>query len=178
VNVQIEAARAVGGSDPNRARDALEKAQSLTQEGLREIRRSVAALRASPLANHSLVEALRQIAAESQAAGLATDLEVLGDARALSAQAALSLYRAGQEALTNARKHSQANRVRVELDFREAKTVRLNVSDDGVGAMEGAGAANGFGLLGLRERAQLLGGAIRIQTAPGKGFALEMEVPG
>jgi signal transduction histidine kinase len=178
VNVQIEAARALQERDPTRMRDALAKAQSLTQEGLREIRGSVAALRASPLDNKPLAAALQQFVDESRAAGLAVELQVLGEARALSPQAALTLYRAGQEGLTNVRKHAQATAVRLALDYREAANVCLSVSDNGTGAANGADTATGFGLLGLRERTQLLGGTVRVQTAPGAGFALEVEIPG
>ena len=120
--------------DPARARDALHKAQALTQEGLREIRRSVAALRASPLDHQPLAEALRRLAAESQATGLAAEMDVLGEPRTLSLAAELTLYRAGQEGLTNIRKHARASNARLLLDFRAPDRVRLNVSDDGAGA--------------------------------------------
>lgn len=175
VNVQIEAARAVMDRDRAKAIEALARAQSLTHEGLRDIRRSVSALRASPLENQPLGEALRAVAAESEAAGLTTEVQVLGAARTLSPQAELTLYRAGQEGMTNARKHARAGRTCVVLDYRETERVKLGVSDDGEGARDDAG---GFGLLGLRERAQLLGGTVRVRTAPGQGFALEVEVPG
>ncbi|HWI57349.1 MAG TPA: sensor histidine kinase, partial [Bacillota bacterium] len=177
VNVQLEAARTLRAHAPERMADALDKAQRLTQQGLQEIRRSVASLRASPVDDKPLAEALRQIVAESQAAGLTTELCVQGEARPLSPQAQLTLYRAGQEGLTNARKHAHATSTRLLLDFQAPDKVRLSVRDDGVGAASASGAAGGFGLLGLRERAQLLGGALRVQTAPGAGFTLEVEVP-
>lgn len=175
VNVQIEAARVMLDPDRNRALESLGKAQSLTQDGLNEIRRSVASLRASPLDNKSLTEALRTFVAENQAAGIATEMQVLGECRPLSPQAELTLYRAGQEALTNTRKHSKARSTRLLLDFGDAAKVKLSVTDDGAGSDNSTG---GFGLLGLRERAQLLNGAVRVRTAPGKGFHLEIEVPG
>ncbi len=175
VNVQIEAARAVMDRDRAKALDALALAQSLTHEGLRDIRRSVSALRASPLDHQPLGEALRAVAEESEAAGLTTEVQVLGATRTLSPQAELTLYRAGQEGMTNVRKHARAGRVRVILDYRETEKVKLGVSDDGAGARE---PATGFGLLGVRERVQLLGGTVRVETAPGQGFALEVEVPG
>ena len=178
VNVQIEAARAVQGQDPARALEALAKAQALTQEGLREIRRSVAALRASPLDDRSLPDALRQVVAESQAEGLAMEMEVLGAARNLPPRAELTLYRAGQEAATNIRKHSKASRAKLTLDFARPGLVRLAVADNGVGANGDAGTPSGFGLMGIRERAQLLGGAVRVRATPGAGFTLEVEVPG
>lgn len=175
VNVQIEAARAVMDRDRAKGLDALQKAQSLTQDGLQEIRRSVASLRASPLDNKPLREALRAFVAENQATGIATEMQVLGECRSLSPQAELTLYRAGQEALTNIRKHSKAKSARLILDFCDDAKVKLSVSDDGAGSDNSTG---GFGLLGLRERAQLLNGEVRVQTAPGKGFILEIEVPG
>lgn len=177
VNVQLEAARAVGGRDPLGARQALDKAQSLTQEGLQEIRRSVAALRSSPLDNKSLAEALRQLVEESRSTGLAAGLQVRGQPRTLAPQAELTLYRAGQEGLTNIRKHAQAKSADMVLDFQSPDRVRLILTDDGVGAANDGAAPACFGLLGLRERAQLLGGRVSVRTAPRAGFALEVEVP-
>lgn len=176
VNVQIEAARALWDQDPVRAQDALAKAQSYTREGLQDIRRSVATLRASPLDNKTLVEALRQIVAENNTTGLPTELRVLGSARSLSSPAELTLYRAGQEGLTNVRKHAQARKAGLVLNFETTTEVRLTITDDGVGAMQNI--ADGFGLLGLRERTQLLGGEIKVQTSPRAGFILEVKVPG
>lgn len=177
VNMQIEAARAVQAVDAARSRDALDKAQSLTQEGLREIRRSVAALRASPLENQPLTAAIQQIVDDSRASGLRVEMETAGSTRALSAAAELTLYRAAQEGLTNVRKHAAASSARLKLSFTDEDQVRLSVTDDGVGA-DDSQPARGFGLLGLYERAQLLGGRVRTKTKPGAGFALEVEVPG
>ena len=177
-NMQIEAARALWDCDSTRARDALDKAQRLTQQGLQDIRQSVATLRASPLADRPLAEALHQIVNESCESGLATEIEVQGVVRGLSPQARLTLYRAGQEGLTNVRKHARATAARLVLDFRDSAKMCLRITDDGAGAANGAATAGGFGLLGLQERVQLLGGAMRVQTAPGAGFALEVEVPG
>lgn len=175
VNVQIEAARTVMDRDRTKALEALALAQSLNQEGLRDIRRSVSALRASPLDHQPLGEALRTLGEENEAAGLATEVQVLGVKRKLSPQAELTLYRVGQEGMTNVRKHARAGRVRVILDYRETEKVRLGISDDGAGAR---GHSTGFGLLGVRERVQLLGGMVRVKTAPRQGFSLEVEVPG
>lgn len=178
VNVQIEAARAIHSLDAARSRDALDKAQSLTQEGLREIRRSVAALRAPPLENKSLATAVGQIVADSRASGMNVEMETVGAARELSPAAELTLYRAAQEGLTNVHKHAAASHAKLTLDFRDADKVRLIVSDNGSGAPENSDQTRGFGLLGLRERAQLLGGTVKTQTAHGAGFTLEVEVPG
>ncbi len=178
VNVQIEAARVMLDRDPARARDALHKAQFLTQEGLRDIRRSVTALRASPLDDKNLEEALRQAVEAFCASGLAAEFESLGQHRTLSRPAELTLFRAAQEGLTNVQKHARAAHARVVLDFSQPARVRLTVSDDGVGISEQTEKDHGFGLLGLRERALLVGGELRTRTAPAGGFTLEVEVPG
>jgi len=178
VNVQLEAARALQPGDPAGAAAAVAKAQALTREGLQEVRRSVSALRASPLDNRSLAEALRRLVEENREAGLQTEVETAGEARRLPQPAELTLYRAAQEGLTNVRKHARTAHARLLLDFRQASLVRVTVSDQGAGAVAGDSDKAGFGLLGLRERAQLLGGRVRVWTEPGQGFTLEVEVPG
>ena len=175
VNVQIEAARAVMGSDPGRALDALNKAQDLTQRGLARVRESVSALRESPVSNRTLGEAIASLVKESQSSGIVTEFEVTGEPQPLENKVALALYRTAQEGLTNVRRHARASRVDVRLDFQPGK-VRLEVRDNGVGAAD-IETEGGFGLLGIRERMQLLGGRLEIQTDAGKGFRLTATVP-
>ncbi len=177
VNMQLEAARALESSDPVRARDAIGKAQAFTQEGLQDIRRSLAALRASPLENRPLADALRDLVSASQAAGLPTAFALQGPPRRLGPSAELSLFRAVQEGLTNARKHAQAKHVQVTLDYRAIGRTAVTIQDDGIGVARDR-ATGGFGLLGLRERAQLLGGKVEVETRPNAGYALKLEVPG
>jgi signal transduction histidine kinase len=174
VNVQIGAAQAIFPQDATRALDHLSKAQSLTQEGLAEVRRSVAALRASPTESRPLPEALAKLVEQWNATGLRARLSVEGARRQLTPQADLTLYRAAQEALTNVGQHAGASRVDLMLDYRAPESVLLQVEDDGVG---GSNSGEGFGLLGVRERAQLLGGEVRVHTESGKGFRLEVELP-
>jgi signal transduction histidine kinase len=173
VNVQIEAAKVVMDSDPGRALDAMSKAQELTQTGLTRVRESVTALRESPISNRPLSEAIASLVKETQSNGIVTEFRVVGEPQALENKVALALYRAAQEALTNVRRHARASRVDVLLDFRPSE-VRLEVRDNGVGTAETAG---GFGLLGIRERMQLLGGTVEIKTGLGKGFCLSARVP-
>lgn len=173
VNVQIEAAKVVMNSDPGRALDALNKAQDLAQKGLTRVRESVAALRESPVSSRPLSEAIAALVQEAQSTGIVTEFKVTGEPQALEHRGALALYRAAQEGLTNVRRHARASRVDVLLDFQPAE-VRLEVRDNGVGAAETAG---GFGLLGVRERMQLLGGSVEISTGVGKGFCLTASVP-
>jgi signal transduction histidine kinase len=188
INVQLEAARALlGQADAPAAKpqlgtalNALTRAQTLTREGLTEVRRSVAALRASPTEGRSLAEALVALVEECRQAGIATDLVVRGAARPLASPVELTLFRTAQEGLTNVRRHSQAKHAEVLLDYQATERISLTLSDDGIGMDPGgetAQSAASFGLVGLRERVQLLGGQVHIQTAPGQGFRLSVEVP-
>jgi len=172
INMQIQGALAVLAQDRPRAEQILARAQECARDALADVRHSVAALRAAPTEQRPLPEAL---AAESDATGLRTALVVAGIPRPLSPQTELALFRAAQEGLTNVRRHARATHADVTLDYHDAATVRLEVRDDGVGA---ASTDGGFGLLGLRERVQLLGGAFAVQTAPGQGLRLRVELPG
>jgi signal transduction histidine kinase len=174
INVQIEAARAVIDIDRTRALDVLAKAQSLTKDGLVEVRRSVAAMHSLATEGQSLPEAVDALLAECRASGILTDLVVAGLPKQIAPQAELAFYRAAQEGLTNIRKHAKASRADVTLDYRNTHMVRLVVADNGVGAGASDG---GFGLLGVRERAQLLGGEVRVRSSAGQGFTLEVELP-
>lgn len=173
INVQLEAAKVVMDSDPARAVDALNKAQGLAQDGLTRVRESVAALRESPVSNRPLDEAISSLVQEAQNSGIVTEFKVVGEPYIMENKVALALYRAAQEGLTNVRRHARASRVDVLLDYQPSE-LYLEVRDNGVGAVETSG---GFGLLGIRERMQLLGGSVEISTAAGKGFCLAARVP-
>jgi signal transduction histidine kinase len=185
VSVQLEAAELVLERDPDDAQVRIRRARDLAREGLAEVRRSVAALRSSPLDGRPLAAAIARLVADE--GELAVECRTLGEPRELAEAAALTLYRGAQEALTNVRRHARAERVEVTLDYRDPGVVRLRVSDDGVGVAEGDGAAaaagdpgvrHGFGLLGLRERAAVVSGRVEVRSAPGAGFTLRVEVPG
>lgn len=174
VNVQIEAARMLLRSNPDKAEENLNKAQTLAREGLAEIRRSVAALRSAPNESKPLADLLQGLVEETRRAGIVADFTVHGQPRPLEPQTEHALYRAAQEGLTNVRKHANASRVKLCLAFDKASKVALQVEDNGVGTDKPDG---GFGLLGMRERVQLLGGKITTFTEKGKGFRLEVELP-
>ncbi|MEM9558511.1 MAG: sensor histidine kinase [Acidobacteriota bacterium] len=192
VHMQIEAARTMLERDPATACDALTKAQRCVKDGLNEIRRSVSSLRAEALEGRDLPAALEALTRRAATDDLSIDLRVDGAPRPLPPAVALTLYRCAQEALTNARKHARAARVEVTLrypsaddaaveaavDLADDPTIALTVRDDGAGVdpatLEEHG---GFGLLGLRERARQLDGAIEITSRPGDGFALAVHLP-
>jgi signal transduction histidine kinase len=174
VNVQIEAARAIFLRDSDRALKHLAQAQSLTQEGLAEVRRSVAALRASPLANLPLTSSLTKLAEQWNTVDLQVGLKVTGTVRRLSPAAELTLYRTAQEALTNVGRHAGASKVDLCLNYGDDRIVLLKVKDDGCGSES---TEEGFGLLGIKERIHALNGKVTIHTSAGNGFELEVEVP-
>jgi signal transduction histidine kinase len=111
---------------------------------------------------------------ETQNAGIAVTLSLLGTLPQLSSQVKFTLYRIAQEGLTNVRKHAQAGRIELILDCTNESLMKLGVKDDGVGAIS---TTEGFGLLGARERVQALDGQLRTASKPGEGFLLEVELP-
>lgn len=175
VNMQLEAARAVFEKDPSQLQTALAQAQLLTQEGLRDIRHSLATLRTTPLENKTLPDALQQLVSQNQTTSLHASFELIGTPRRLSPPAELSLYRTAQEGLTNVHKHAKARHCRVVVEYEPGRSL-VKVTDDGC-AVPAAPGTPGFGLIGLRERANLLGGKLEALGVPGKGFTLCMEVP-
>ncbi len=174
IHMEIQAARAVMTNDPERARGMLEKAQGLTQDALTDVRNSVSTLRATPDENLPLPAMVEKLLENCSSMNLETELKVMGDPRSISPQVRLTLFRATQESINNICKHSQASQVWVCLDYLEPQAIRLMVQDNGVGAEQIDG---GYGLLGLKERVNLLNGELTIQTAKDQGFRLEIKVP-
>ena len=175
INVQLEAARAVLDSDQQSAYQALEKAQTLAKDGLSEVRRSVAALRASPMEGQPLTTAIGRLVEECQESGVRCEWKVSGVVRELPAQIEHALYRAVQEGLTNVRKHARASFVKVCLDYTEEELI-LSVEDNGVG-FDLDKIEDGFGLFGLRERVALLDGRVSLRTTKPDGARLEVVIP-
>lgn len=174
INMQTQAALAVLDTDRARAVDALHKVQALTKEGLGEIRRSIAAMQPSNLADRSLIDALVALVEESGAAGFPVHFELEAEMRPCSAQIEMALYRTAQEGLTNIRKHAQATQASLRLSYARNDCVSLTLQDNGVGSDK---QDTGFGLVGIRERVNLLNGSLKIRTAPNQGFILEVEIP-
>lgn len=174
INMQLEVALMTQPQTDTAARAPLVKAQLLTKEALSEIRRSINALRATPLENRALHEAVAMLIEEHRAAGHRAELRIVGALHPCSPVVDMMFYRVVQEGLTNIRKHAHSQNAEVILDYREPHQVLLEIRDDGVGS-EGAG--GGFGLLGIRERVELLGGTLAVETAKGRGFALRVVIP-
>lgn len=173
INIQIKAASAVLQQNPESAQAALSAAQKLAEDALADVRRSISALRADPATARPLAETLEDLVEETRASGLSAELAIHGSPRPLPPQVEFALYRVAQEGLTNVRKHADASLVKLALNY-APDCIQLGVEDDGRGAET---IQSGFGLLGVRERVELLGGTIQIDTARGKGFRICAEIP-
>jgi signal transduction histidine kinase len=174
VQMQVKAARAVLPTDTAKADEVLAKAQDQAEAALAEVRRSVRTLR-EPRETPPLPDALQALAELTSAAGVTTSVAISGEQRPLPDEMREALFRAAQEGLTNVRKHAQATRADLVLDYTDT-AVRLAIRDDGAGSASTP--ASGFGLVGLRERTEHLGGRLSVESAPGAGYTLSMEVPG
>lgn len=179
INVQLEAARLLLREDVDKAETALNKAQRLTQEGLTAVRESISSLRESPLEGRTLIEALQKLAEETQQTGIVTRVLVQGTPVVLEANVNLTLYRIVQEGLTNVRKHARASQAELLIDYSQVDMVHLRLQDNGVGttAVDSTENYTGFGLIGIRERTQLLGGTMHIETSKNGGFSLSISIP-
>ena len=166
-----------GGALWARARQAVQQALALTRANMEEARRSVHDLRAAPLEGRSLPEALHTLAGESAAqGGFAVQVEVVDGTRPLPVRVEAGVYRIAQEALTNVVRHAQARRVTVQLVLRPDQ-LQLTIADDGQGFDPLDPPSARYGLIGLNERARLLGGSLRVQSAPGAGTRLDVAIP-
>ena len=171
MKTQLDAAAALIGPRPDEARASILKAAKLTGDALDDVRRSVSTLRADT-ARPPLPETLRTLVEET---GLPAALRVTGELRPLPPGIEHALFRSAQEALTNVRKHAGATSTEIGLDFGPTGRVTLAVTDNGRGVHDLA--ATGFGLVGIRERVEVLGGRVEAGNRPGGGFALTVEVP-
>jgi signal transduction histidine kinase len=172
LHVQLSAAESQFELDPERAQHALTTARRIAHEMLEDVRTSVAQLRTSPLDQRPLPSVLSDLVNEVTASGMSASLSLRGTPRRLPPLVELTLFRTAQETLTNAQRHSGAREVTVDLAYQNG-SVTLSVSDDGRGSI--AVPTDGFGLMGLRERARLVGGDFAVEPNP--GFTVTLRVP-
>lgn len=179
IKLQLEA---VGGSleaSPEAARRSLEVAREMLRYSMEEARRSVLDLRSQSLEDKDIARALSDLA-DRMTAGtpLRAEVHVAGSPHPLDASQEHHLFRIAVEALTNAIKHAGATRIGVELSFGSQGT-DLVVSDDGdgFGRAVGGGDRDHFGLRGIRERVDKLGGSLRLEDRPEGGTRLAVRVP-
>jgi signal transduction histidine kinase len=178
LTVQLEAAQRLQTADPARVATLLAEMQKLTRSSMEDLRRSLANLRTSGLGDRPLTESLRTLCAEAgKRFGATIDCQVAEGADALPPAVAEVLWRVAQEGLTNIEKHAHAHHVEVNLAL-PSKEVALRVSDDGAGLSRGAEDKPGhYGLRGLRERVEGLGGAFTVAPAGTSGTCIEARIP-
>ena len=177
VIVQLEAAEDAQAQNLAEAAAAhLERASERARESLREARRSVHALRPLALEGKSLCAALEELVGKmTVGTNLRAECTVEGQPRPLPQGGEENLLRIGQEVITNTLRHARADRFKVDLGF-EVQTIRLALRDDGIG-FDPATRHDGFGLLGIKERVEAMGGTLRVQSAPEKGTAISVVLP-
>ncbi|HEX4107277.1 MAG TPA: histidine kinase [Solirubrobacteraceae bacterium] len=177
--LQLESTRLLArdrGVDEDVAR-AVDRAHYLAAGGLQEARRAIAAARGDELPGPERIGALADAFGEQS--GLPVAVEVRGEPRELPPEKRLAMYRTAQEALTNVRRHATAERVELKLDYLPDRTV-LVVEDHAITGAPAPAAlgltGGGYGLTGMRERAELLGGELLAAPTP-HGFRVELRLP-
>jgi signal transduction histidine kinase/ligand-binding sensor domain-containing protein len=173
--VQLEAATRRIASSPEKARQNLDQARMLVRDGLTDARRAVWALRPQPLEGGDLASALTEIA-RRLGAEAPVEVRVEGEPRRLAEDLEIALLRIGQEALTNAFKHAQARRIELTVSY-GADQIGLRVADDGRGFAGERPPEGHFGLRGIRERVDGLGGQLRVRSGIGEGTELSVQLP-
>ena len=175
--LQLESADALLDAGSEKAHEPLRRALSLTRSNLEEARRSVLDLRASPLEGRPLSEALKALVERWEAeTGIAARYGAVNGSRPLPPSVEAALYRICQEALTNVARHAGAERATVRL-VATPDRVRLAVEDDGRGFDAAGVPEDRHGIVGMRERAEVLGGTLEVSSGPGEGTRIEVTVP-
>jgi PAS domain S-box-containing protein len=163
-------------TDPAAAQPKLAELRELQKDALAEMRTLIFELRPSSLESDGLIQALRTHATAVQRR---TGLTIVVDAEPidrLSLTAEEALYRIGQEALHNIVKHANASNATIRI-VREGNRVRLSVTDDGTGFAPDEVPRGHLGLIGMRQRVELVGGDLRVESRPGRGTTIEASVP-
>ena len=150
---------------------------------MRDVRRIIFALRPLDIEAQGFLPALKKFVKEfGQANEIDLDLQVHGDTNNLSPKLETALFRLTQEALNNIRKHAQAKHVWVELTLDARRSATLSVRDDGHGfeiesSLQAAHSRGSVGLVQMRERAERASGTFSLESAPGKGTRIIVQLP-
>jgi signal transduction histidine kinase len=178
ISILIEKALAFRTRNAQESESALLDAKRLTRDALQDIRQSVSALRLSGDV-FSFVASLKDLIRNIDQEKTVVKVEIEGDEANVSKPVLMCLYRVAQEALTNIRKHADARHITIHAAFNDPE-VTLSLRDDGKG-FEAASSTGlwkqGFGLRGLHERLELVGGSLKIESSPEHGTALQASIP-
>jgi len=168
-------------ADPLEAQQQLSELQDLLQASIEGVRRFSRELRPTLLEDLGLIPALRWLVKDLTPEGVEPGILVEGDPQGMEPGVELALYRIAQEAINNVRRHAQARHVRVGLDM-GSELIHLSVEDDGRGFEISASPSElaqqgSFGLMGIQERVELLGGRMAIHSEVGQGTRLDVWLP-
>jgi signal transduction histidine kinase len=177
VTVQLEAIQALMPVDAASARTMLDRALETAHSGSREARRALHALRASPLEDGGLCVAIGNLARAAAARGhLRLELHTADDAKGVRPEQEQFLYRVAQEAIANVVRHARAKELRVTLERADGQ-MTLTVADDGVGfETDVVNTAVHFGLKGIEERVEMIGGRVSVDSGPGLGTTVRVAI--
>ena len=179
ISVQAGAMSYLLGSDQDKARESLAHIQQASESALEELRLTVGLLRqpgeAEPLEPVGGLDRLGELSEAFAVTGLRVSCQVTGDTRPLPEAVDLTAYRVIQESLTNVSKHAVTSAASVRIDYRPG-WLRLEVTNEGP-AVQAPPAAEGHGILGMRERAATVGGLLTAGPRPGGGFQVLAELP-
>jgi ligand-binding sensor domain-containing protein/signal transduction histidine kinase len=180
ISVQLEVVARTMPSEAEAAKSHLDRARRQVRNGIAEARRYVWDLRSPALEHNDLPTALRETARRlTHETAIQSQVEVNGTFRPLTPLVGDNLLRIGQEAINNAVKHGEPQRIFVNLVF-DTRRVQLRVRDDGRGFdnhVDVNGRTGHFGLIGMRERAQQIGGTLSITSGNGSGTEIVVDVP-
>jgi len=179
IAIQAQAGRLMAQTDPASAAGVLETIEDAASQTLSEMRRLVSALRDHAEAELRPQASLDDLSALGEVAGPgpAIELDVIGDAERVAPSLAASVFRVAQEAVTNARRHARnASVVRVEIRIVRDE-VHVSVVDDGDAVASAAGRGSGYGLIGMQERAELLGGTFEAGPHEPRGWEVRAILP-
>jgi signal transduction histidine kinase len=161
--------------DPDSLPDELARAEEVAQSGMNEARSAIAQMRVNSVRDTGLGPALaKTVERFNDRTGLDIEFDVDPEAARFGDERAEVIFRMTEEALRNIERHAAASRVRVALRMVDAAQLELRVEDDGVGFDPQASPPGHFGLIGLREQAQLIGAEIEITSAPNQGTLLRL----
>jgi signal transduction histidine kinase len=174
LNLQLETALKLSQSNPAKSQTFLARAKELGSQALQDVRNSVSAMRYHPLQEQSLQQAIALLAEDFHRDNGVYPICQINIEYPLSSEISTAIYRITQESLTNITKYAQATIVKLELTTTK-ESLRLKINDNGRGFNLHQN-TTGFGLQSMRDRTLALGGVLNINTSPGSGCKITVEI--
>ena len=176
VNIQLKALEALMETDPPAAKARVTQMQNLTRDGLNEARRALSELRAKPIEEFGLATALRRLSQQAaERGGFQTQIAMPMQIEGIPNETEQQIYRIAEEAFNNIVRHAQARRVDLTFE-RRGNRLTMMIQDDGLG-FDAADRPDGrYGMIGMQERARLIGGNLSFDSQPNSGTTVQLIV--